>query len=263
MSVLDDIIDAKRAHVAKRKRCAGLTEVEARAQGYEPKDFVGALTQAVTDHGFGLICEVKKASPSKGVIQPNFEPVRHAQGYVDGGAACISVLTDTPYFQGQDSDLVAVRETVSIPLIRKDFMIDPYQVSEAKALGADCILLIMAALSQAQALELEAAAKQQGLQVLAEVHAADELDAALRLKTPLIGVNNRNLKTLEVDTSTTPVVAANIPKDRVIIAESGLAGHDELAALKRQGIERFLIGETLMRAPDQAAAVRAFLGQAA
>lgn len=263
MSVLDEIIAAKRLHVAERKQSVSVAELETRAAVYQPKDFAGALTQAVESRGFGLICEVKKASPSKGIIQPNFEPVRHAQGYVDGGAACISVLTDSPYFQGQDTDLAAVRSHVLVPLIRKDFMIDPYQVAEAKALGADCILLIMAALSGSQSLELETAASEHGLQVLAEIHAADELDAALRLKTPLIGVNNRNLKTLEVDTSTTPVVAANIPSDRVIVAESGLAGHAELAALKAQGIERFLIGEALMRAPDQAAAVRAFLGASA
>lgn len=263
MSVLGDILAAKKQHVAASKKAVSLPELEARAATYEPLDFGEALTRKIAQHGYGLICEVKKASPSKGVIQPNFEPVRHASGYVAGGAACISVLTDTPYFQGADTDLQAVRAAVNIPLIRKDFMIDPYQVVEAKALGADCILLILAALSQSQALELEATANQLGLHVLAEVHAAAELDAALMLKTPLIGVNNRNLKTLEVDTSTTATVAANIPQGKHIVAESGLSGHADLQALKAIGIERFLIGESLMRQSDQASAVKQFLGRAA
>ncbi|MEM7571129.1 MAG: indole-3-glycerol phosphate synthase TrpC [Pseudomonadota bacterium] len=262
MSVLAEILEAKRDHVARCKARISLAELEARGADYAPKDFGGALTQAIAERDYGLICEVKKASPSKGVIQPDFEPVRHAMGYKAGGAACLSVLTDTPYFQGKDEDLIAVRSAVDLPLIRKDFMIEPYQVAEAKAMGADCILIILAALSLAQARELEAAATSYGLQVLAEVHAIDELDNALALDALLIGVNNRNLKTLKVDTQTTSLVAANIPPDRSIVAESGLTGHDDLKALKAQGIERFLIGEALMRQPDQAAAVKDFLGRA-
>lgn len=263
MSVLDKILDAKRAHIAQSKHLKSLTDLEAAFPSTPPKDFGQALANKINTHGYGLICEVKKASPSKGVIQADFDPQRHASGYEAGGAACISVLTDTPFFQGNDTDLAAVRSAVSVPLLRKDFMLEPYQVAEARALGADCILLIMAALERQQALELEAAALSYGMQVLAEIHAIEELDDALILQTPLIGVNNRNLKTLEVDTSTTAQAASSIPDDRHIVAESGLTGHTDLATLKARGIERFLIGEALMRAPDQAAAVRQFLGGAA
>lgn len=263
MSVLDKIIEEKRRHVAASKATASIDALEARFPKERPRSFTKALDKAIVEHGFGLICEVKKASPSKGVIQPNFEPKRHAAGYQSGGAACISVLTDTPFFQGKDKDFRDVRAAVDIPLLRKDFMIDPYQVAEARALGADCILLIIAALDRAQALELEDAALGYGMQVLAEIHAIEELDDALALKTPLIGVNNRNLKTLDVDTNTTHQAAASIPTSRSIVAESGLTGHDDLVRLKDQGIGRFLIGEALMRQPDQHAAVRAFLGQPA
>ncbi|MGD1955174.1 MAG: indole-3-glycerol phosphate synthase TrpC [Sphingomonadales bacterium] len=263
MSVLEEIIAAKRAHVAASKAKRSLAALEALAAERTALDFSGALETAIQNHGYGLICEVKKASPSKGVIQPNFTPERHASQYMSGGAACISVLTDTPYFQGSDSDLMAVRTAVDIPLLRKDFMIDPYQVTEAKAIGADCVLIILAAVSRSQALELEAAALDQGLQVLAEIHALEELEDALALKTPLIGVNNRNLKTLDVDPQTTQTVAQSIPGDRHVVAESGLTGHQDLGALKRIGIERFLIGEALMREDNQETAVKRFLGQAA
>jgi indole-3-glycerol phosphate synthase len=263
MSVLDDIIAAKRSHVASCKQRSSLAEIEQALPSGPARDFSGALSHKIETHGYGLICEVKKASPSKGVIQPNFEPARHARSYQAGGAACISVLTDRPYFQGKDDDLKAVRAAVDVPLLRKDFMIDPYQVAEARALGADCILLILAALERSQALELEAAASSYGMQVLAEIHAIDELDDALALSTPLIGVNNRNLKTLEVDTSTTAQAANSIPNDRHIVAESGLTGHAELQALKERGIERFLIGEALMREADQKLGVERFLGKAA
>ncbi|MEM9879969.1 MAG: indole-3-glycerol phosphate synthase TrpC [Pseudomonadota bacterium] len=260
MSVLDTILEAKRAHIADKKAHMSMASLEASISNVPPKDFAGGLANAIAKSGYGVICEVKKASPSKGVIQPDFEPTRHAQGYQAGGAGCISVLTDTPFFQGEDADLQAVREAVDIPLLRKDFMLDPYQVAEARALGADCILIILAAVSVSQAQDLEAAAEHYGLQILAEIHALEELDAALELKTPLIGVNNRNLKTLDVDTATTANVAARIPSDRSIVAESGLTGHDDLVSLKAIGIERFLIGEALMRENDQAAALRQFLG---
>jgi len=262
MSVLDTIIEKKRQHVADRKTQRSVADLENQvSQQAAPRNFVRSLELAIETHGYGVICEVKKASPSKGVIQPDFEPQRHAKGYAKAGAACISVLTDTPFFHGHDDDLIAVRHVVDVPLLRKDFMIDPYQVAEARALGADCILIILAALEPSQARELEAAASDYGMHVLAEIHALEELDAALELKTPLIGVNNRNLKTLEVDTQTTENVAARIPGDRSIVAESGLSGHEDLKSLKAIGIERFLIGEALMRAPDQAAALNAFLGK--
>lgn len=260
MSVLNKILDAKRNHIAAMKAERTLADLEAQFPTAPTRDFAGSLENAIAHHGFGLICEVKKASPSKGIIQPDFEPRRHAAGYEEGGAACVSVLTDTPFFQGKDDDLRQVREAINLPILRKDFMIDPYQVAEARAMGADCILLILAALERSQALELEIAANECGMQVLAEIHAIEELDDALSLKTPLIGVNNRNLKTLDVDTETTAKAAESIPKDRHIVAESGLSGHEELVALKDMGIERFLIGEALMRQADQASAVRAFLG---
>jgi len=258
--VLKRICDDKREHIracqAQRPLPQLLAELPSAAP---PRDFIGALDAAAAD-GIGLIAEIKKASPSKGLIRADFDPPALARAFADGGASCLSVLTDTPYFQGQDAYLTAAREAVSLPALRKDFMLDPYQVAEARLLGADCILLIMAALVDDQAQELEAAAVETGMAVLVEVHDAAELERALaHLASPLIGVNNRNLKTLTVDIATTEQLAPMVPQGRQVVCESGIASPADIARMRRAGVQRFLIGESLMRQADVTAAVRALL----
>lgn len=258
--VLTRICDDKRALVAARKGARPLSDVEAAARDAGPtRGFIRALRGAVDAGRYGLIAEIKKASPSKGLIRADFDPPALARAYREGGAACLSVLTDEPYFQGRDDYLVAARAAVDLPALRKDFMVDPYQIAESRALGADCILIIMAALSDAQAAEIEDAALSWGLDVLVEVHDRAELDRALALKTPLLGVNNRNLKTLAVDIATTEELARHVPADRMLVAESGLYSPADLARMAAVGARCFLVGESLMRQDDVTAATRALL----
>ena len=258
--VLVRICADKRRHVAASKAARALSDVEAAARGAAPpRGFIGALQAARADGRYGLIAEIKKASPSKGLIRADFDPTALAQAFQRGGASCLSVLTDTPYFQGEDGFLSAARAAVPLPALRKDFMIDPYQIPESLALGADCILLIMAALSQPQAVELEQCAHGWGMDVLIEVHNGAELERALALASPLIGINNRNLKTLEVDIATTEKLAARVPPDRLLVSESGLYRPEDLARMAAAGATCFLIGESLMRAAGVEAATRAIL----
>ncbi len=258
--VLTKINIEKRGHIARRKAAVPVSALEQQAHATPtPRGFIRALQNTISAGRYGLIAEIKKASPSKGLIRADFDPPALARAYAAGGATCLSVLTDEPYFQGHDDYLRAVRAAVDLPIIRKDFMLDPYQVIEARALGADCILLIMASLSDTQAAELEAAAGDYDLDVLVEIHDGEELDRALKLKSPLLGVNNRNLKTLAVDIATTEALAARVPAGKILVAESGLYTKDDLDRMAKCGAQCFLVGESLMRQPDVEAATRLLL----
>lgn len=259
--VLARICADKRLEVDARKRLTPLPAVRAAARDAPPvRPFAAALRAAQAGGGFGLIAEFKRASPSKGPIRPGADPDAIARAYAAGGAACLSVLTETKSFAGADADLIAARAAVDLPVLRKDFLIDSYQVIEARAIGADCVLVILAAVDDALAAELTATALALGMDVLAEVHDEGELARALALPATLIGVNNRNLKTLAVDLATTEALAPRVPSDRHVVGESGLASHADLQRLARCGVRSFLVGEGLMRQPDVADATRTLLG---
>jgi indole-3-glycerol phosphate synthase len=261
--ILERICADKREHIAARKRERPLAAVESAANALPPPRHFAAHLADAAGRGYGLIAEIKRASPSRGVIRADFDPVTIAKAYRAGGATCLSVLTDRPYFQGDDTFLTVARNAVDLPVLRKDFILDRYQVAEARALGADCVLLIMAALGDGQAAELADEAHEYGMDVLVEVHDAAELDRALALNTSLVGINNRNLKTLDVDLATTEALAPRVPADRLVVSESGLSTAAQLARMAACGVRCFLVGEALMGQPDIEAATRALLATTA
>ncbi len=256
--ILQKIVAVKHEEVAAARQRVSLEAMRADAESRVlTRDFVGALRRKIAAGHSAVIAEIKKASPSKGVIRADFVPADIAQSYAEHGAACLSVLTDRQFFQGQPDDLKQARASCDLPVLRKDFMVDPYQVYESRAMGADCILLIAACLSDAQMAELEGIARSLDMAVLVEVHDGAELERALRLKTPLVGINNRNLRSFEVSLDTTLLLLAQVPADRLLVTESGIALRADVQKMRAAGVHAFLVGEAFMRAPDPGQALAA------
>ncbi len=259
--ILDKIVAVKREEVAAAIQRKSLAVVRADAESRVlTRDFVGALKAKIAAGKPAVIAEIKKASPSKGVLREDFIPADIAQSYAEHGAACLSVLTDVQFFQGEVDYLKQARASCQLPVLRKDFMVDPYQIYESRAMGADCILLIAACLDDAQMKDLEAIARSLDMAVLVEVHDGAELKRALKLKTPLIGINNRNLKTFEVTLDTTLSLKAQVPADRLLVTESGILNRDDVLRMGAAGVNAFLVGEAFMRAPDPGEALAALFG---
>lgn len=260
--VLETILAAKAAEVSAAKRRRGLEVLQREIETAGPtRDFAGALRAKIAAGGPAVIAEVKKASPSRGVIRADFDPAAIAGSYAKGGAACLSVLTDERFFQGKGADLALARDASGLPVLRKDFVIDTYQVFESRALGADCILLIVAALGVDAMLELEATARQLQMAVLVEVHDEEELRQALRLDTSLIGINNRDLRTFETSLETTLSLLPRVPPHKTVVTESGILSPGDLRRMRGHGVQAFLVGEAFMRAPDPGAALRRWMDE--
>jgi indole-3-glycerol phosphate synthase len=259
--ILQKIVSAKAEEVFAAQVAQPFAELEAQARAASPpRGFTRALREKISAGKAAVIAEIKKASPSKGVLRETFDPPGIAAAYERAGAACLSVLTDKPFFQGAPEYLVAARGACSLPALRKEFIIDPYQVAESRALGADAILLIVAALEDGQMAELEAAAQAYGMDVLVEIHDASELDRALRLRTPLLGINNRNLRNFSVTLDTTFNLLPRVPADRIVVTESGIVTARDVALMRGKGVHAFLVGEAFMRAPDPGAALTGLFG---
>jgi indole-3-glycerol phosphate synthase len=258
VTILDKILTAKRTEIAEARARTPLAEMRSRAQQAEPpRDFVGALRAKHAAGAAAVIAEIKKASPSKGLLRADFNPSKIAASYARAGAACLSVLTDSGFFQGAHEHLAEARAACALPVLRKDFIVDEFQVHEARALGADCILLIAACLTTEEMKALERAARALGMAVLVEVHDAPELDRALQLATPLVGINNRNLRTFETRLETTLDLLGRIPAGRIVITESGIARRDDVERMRASGVHAFLVGEAFMRSPDPGVALEA------